>query len=329
MIKKKYTTIYDFLDDISFTNWVHQNNGTDIGYWDFWIENNPDKKELVENAKALVLGVSFDQKFVSKEKITLEWQKLESKIQAKKLVHKRVLKYLKPFSIAASIVLLISFGVYFLNFNNKIIHKTNYGEILNLKLQDGSTVTLNSNSSLSYYKTDSRKVWLTGEAFFQVEKKIASNAKFWVVTKDLSVEVFGTSFNVSTKKKKTDVFLEEGKIWLKLNNGVNKKMIPGNYISYSSERNEVLEDKNIFNPVIKTSWKDGSLLFENLSLEKAMEKIEETYGYSVVFKDDISKNTLITGAVPITNIDICIKAIEKSVNVLIIKKENNLIISKK
>ena len=38
MIKKKYTTIYDFLDDISFTNWVHQNNGTDIGYWDFWIE---------------------------------------------------------------------------------------------------------------------------------------------------------------------------------------------------------------------------------------------------------------------------------------------------
>ena len=329
MIKKKYTTIYDFLDDISFTNRVHQNNGTDIGYWDFWIENNSDKKELVENAKALVLGVSFDQKFVSKEKITLEWQKLESKIQAKKLVHKRGLKYLKPFSIAASIVLLISFGVYFLNFNNKIIHKTNYGEILNLKLQDGSTVTLNSNSSLSYYKTDSRKVWLTGEAFFQVEKKIASNAKFWVVTKDLSVEVFGTSFNVSTKKKKTDVFLEEGKIWLKLNNGVNKKMIPGNYISYSSERNEVLEDKNIFNPVIKTSWKDGSLLFENLSLEKAMEKIEETYGYSVVFKDDISKNTLITGAVPITNIDICIKAIEKSVNVLIIKKENNLIISKK
>ena len=308
---------------------MHQNNGTDIGYWGFWIENNPDKKELVENAKALVLGVSFDQKFVSKEKITLEWQKLESKIQAKKLVHKRGLKYIKPFSIAASIVLLISFGVYFLNFNNKIIHKTNYGEILNLKLQDGSTVTLNSNSSLSYYKTDSRKVWLTGEAFFQVEKKIASNAKFWVVTKDLSVEVFGTSFNVSTKKKKTDVFLEEGKIWLKLNNGVNKKMIPGNYISYSSERNEVLEDKNIFNPVIKTSWKDGSLLFENLSLEKAMEKIEETYGYSAVFKDDISKNTLITGAVPITNIDICIKAIEKSVNVLIIKKENNLIISKK
>jgi transmembrane sensor len=329
MIKKNYNTIYDFLDDSSFKNWVHQNNGTDIGFWEFWIDNNPDKKELVKKAKDLVIGVSFDKKHVSKEKVALEWQKLASKIQAKKPSQKRRIKWLRPLSIAASIALIISFGVYFSNSNTKVTHKTNYGEILNLKLKDGSDVTLNSNSSLSYYKNESRKVWLTGEAFFQVDEKIATNAKFWVVTNDLSVEVYGTSFNVNTKKKKTDVFLEEGNIWLKLNNGINKKMIPGNYISYSSERNKILEDKNIFNPIIKTSWKDGSLLFENLSLVKAMEKIEETYGYSIVFKDDKSKNMLITGAVPITNIDICIKAIEKSVDVIIIKEDNRLIISKK
>ena len=329
MIKKKYTSIYDFLDDTSFQNWVYQNNGTDIGFWDFWIANNPDKKELVKEAKDLVQGVYFDKKFVSKQKVNFEWAKLEAKIQARNPAKKRKLKFLKTFSIAASIVLLISFSFYLTNGNAKITHKTNYGEILNLKLQDGSTVALNSNSSLTYYKNDSRKVWLDGEAFFQVDKKIVTNAKFWVVTEDLSVEVFGTSFNVNTKKKKTDVFLEEGNIWLKLKNGVDKKMIPGNYISYSSKKNKILEDKNIFNPIVKTSWKDGSLLFENLSLKKAMEKIEETYGYSIVFKDDESKNTLITGAVPITNIDICLKAIEKSVDVIILKEGNNLIISKK
>lgn len=329
MIKKKYNTIYDFLDDVSFKNWVHQTNGTDIGFWEFWIESNPDKKELVKEAKALVLGVAFDKQFVSKEKVALEWQKLASKIQAKKPTPKRKVKWLKSLSIAASIILIVSLGGYIANGNTKVTHRTNYGEILNLKLQDGSDVTLNSNSSLSYYKNESRKVWLTGEAFFQVDKKIATNAKFWVLTNDLSVEVYGTSFNVNTKKKKTDVFLEEGNIWLKLNNGIDKKMIPGNYISYSSERNEILEDKNIFNPIVKTSWKDGSLLFDNLSLEKAMEKIEETYGYSIVFEDDKSKNILITGAVPITNIDICLKAIEKSVDVIIIKEDSSLIISKK
>jgi transmembrane sensor len=330
MIKKNYNTINDFLEDASFENWALQNNGTDINFWEFWIANNPDKKELVHKANDLVLGISFDKKFVSKEKVALEWKKLESKIDSKKpkLNPKRKVKYLQAFSLAAaSIAILVFIAVHFMN--EKIIHKTNYGEILNIKLQDGSNVTLNSNSSLSYYRNEIRKVWLSGEAFFQVDKKKTTNAKFWVFTDDLSVEVYGTSFNVNTKKKKTDVFLEEGSIWLSLKNGGNKKMIPGNYISYSAKKNEILEEINIFNPTVKTSWKEGSLLFENLSLEKAMEKIEESYGYSIVFKDDESKNTLITGAVPITNIDICIKAIEKSVDVTIIKKDNSLIISKK
>ena len=329
MTKKKYNTINDFLDDGSFENWALQNNGTDINFWEFWIANNSDKEELVNKARDLVLGVSFDTDFVGAGKVALEWNKLEAKIQAKKFKPKRKVRFLKQFSAAASLLLLISVGFYVLNNSSKITHKTNFGEILNIKLQDGSDVTLNSNSSLSYYKNESRKVWLSGEAFFQVDKKVVTNAKFWVLTDDLSVEVYGTSFNVNTKKKKTDVFLEEGSIWLKLKNGIDKKMIPGNYISYSSKKNQILEDKNIFNPITKTSWKDGSLLFENLSLEKAMEKIEESYGFAIVFKEDKSKNILITGAVPITNIDICIKAIEKSVDVTITKKDNSLIISEK
>jgi len=329
MIKKRYNNINDFLEDASFKNWCLQTNGTDINFWEFWVANNPDKSTLVNKARDLVLGVSFDTKLVSKEKVAFEWKKLEVKIQSNKKNPKQKVRFLTQFGAVASVLLLISLSFYFLSGTGKVTHRTNYGEILNIKLQDGSDVTLNSNSTLSYYKNESRKVWLSGEAFFQVDKKVATQAKFWVLTDDLSVEVYGTSFNVSTKKKKTDVFLEEGSIWLKLKNGADKKMVPGNYVSYSSKKDLILEDKNIFNPIVKTSWKDGSLIFENLSLEKAMEKIEESYGFSIVFKDDNSKNISITGAVPITNIDICIKAIEKSVDVIIIKKGDSLVISEK
>jgi ferric-dicitrate binding protein FerR (iron transport regulator) len=329
MIKKEYNNVLDFLEDPSFKNWAAQKNATDINYWEFWIANNPEKKELIQKAKDLTLGISFNKEIVSSEKVAFEWNRLESKIKANKNFSKIKIKYLKLVTIAASLALLISVGFYFTHSTSKIIHKTNYGEILNIKLEDGSDVTLNSNSSLSYYKKESRKVWLTGEAFFQVDKKLSTNAKFWVLTNDLSVEVYGTSFNVNTKKKKTEVFLEEGNIWLKLKNGVEKKMIPGNYISYSSKQKKILEDKNIYNPTLKTSWKDGSLLFENITLQNALEKIEEAYGYSIMFKDDYSKNVLITGAVPNTNIEICLKAIEKSVGVKISKKNNILIVSKK
>lgn len=329
MTKKKYNDINDFLEDESFENWVYQKNGTDINFWEFWIANNPDKNDLVKSAKDLILGISFKNNNVSEEKVALEWQKLQAKIKVKEAKPKQKVILLKKVSIAATILIIVTTGFYFLDKNSKITHKTHYGEILKVKLQDGSDVTLNSNSSLSYYKNDSRKVWLSGEAFFKVDKKKATNAKFWVITPDLSIQVYGTAFNVNAKKKKTDVFLEEGDIWLSLKNGETKQMLPGNYISYSAKENRVLEDKDIENSSLKTSWKDGTLLFEKLSLEKAMEKLKESYGYSVVFKDDKAKNTLITGAVPLTNIDICIEAIEKSVDVTIIKKDNSLIISKK
>ena len=181
MIKKQYNTINDFLEDVSFKNWALQNNGTDINFWEFWIANNPEKNELVNKAKDLVLGVSFNKDLVSREKVAFEWKKLEAKIQKKTKAPKapkEKVRFLRKFSAAASILLLFSLSLYFLKSNSKITHKTNYGEILNIKLQDGSDVTLNSNSSLSYYKNESRKVWLSGEAFFQVDKKVVTQAKF-------------------------------------------------------------------------------------------------------------------------------------------------------
>ena len=136
MIKKKYDTVNDFLEDASFKNWALQKNGTDINFWDFWIANNPDKEALVNKAKDLVLGISFQKDFVSKEKVALEWKKLEAKIQSKKEAPKRKVRYLKQLGIAASIVLLITIGYNFINFNSIITHKTNYGEVLNIKLDN-------------------------------------------------------------------------------------------------------------------------------------------------------------------------------------------------
>ncbi|MBL4643091.1 MAG: FecR family protein [Flavobacteriaceae bacterium] len=332
MAKKNYDTIEDFLIDESFNNWVKATRLTDVDFWEAWIANNPHKKELVYEAKDILLGLQFKHIEPSKEKVDTSWSLLENKIKAKNIEKqkKQSPSSFRLIGIAASILIFVSIGFYMFNeAPKKIIYKTAYGEVLNLKLMDGSLVTLNSNSSIYYYENNNRKVWLTGEAFFKVDKKATTNAKFWVLTDDLNVEVYGTSFNVDTKHQKTAVFLEEGSVWLELKNGTTQKMVPGNFISYSSVDNLILEQQEKVASRFKTSWKDGSIIFEKLPLIEAMQKIEDTYGLTAIFKDVACKAKLITGGIPITNLSICLKAIEKSANVKITKLKNQLIIQKK
>ncbi|CAM1362903.1 Anti-sigma factor [Tenacibaculum xiamenense] len=327
MAQKNYNTIHDFLDDQSFKNWAFNSRLSDVSFWDFWLKNNPHKKDLAFEARDILLGINFKKNNIPEEKIDFEWNKLETKLKKiqqkkqKETLPKRNKKY-TFISIAASLLLLFSVGSwYFFTNLSKVTHKTAYGEVLELKLNDGTLVTLNSNSSISYKKNDVRNVWLKGEAFFKVNKKQSTNAKFWVNTNDLIVEVYGTQFNVNTQRNKTKVFLQEGNIWLSLNNGTSKKMIPGNYIEYSSDSKKILVDDQLISSDEQLAWKNGTLIFNNSTLMDALHKVSDTYGVEFDFHDQETKNTLITGTVPTTNLEICLNAIKKSADISI-KKEN-------
>ncbi len=330
MTKKTYNTISDFLNDPSFKNWALNSQLSDVTFWDSWLENNFSKKDLVYEARDILLGINFKQEFVSEKKVDLEWNKLESKlkkIQTKKsnTFSKKNKRQFISYGIVASLLLIISVSVFGLYDFSKVIHKTSYGEILEIKLKDGTLVTLNSNSSLSYKKNAPRKVWLKGEAYFKVNKEETTNAKFWVTTNDLVVEVYGTQFNVKAVKQKTKVYLEEGNIWLTLNNGNSKKMFPGNYLEYSSINKKILVDKKVASNEKQTSWKSDKLIFINDTLEEVLSKVSDTYGVTFKYNNPKIKESLITGTIPTTNLDICLNAIKKSISINI-KKENGILV---
>ena len=332
MKRKEYAKIEDFLEDISFSNWVFKKSLADVNFWNEWINKNPENKALADDAKAVLLGVQFNKNTTSSEKLNAEWQKFESNIKARNkttIIKVNFLSNRKLVSIAATITLLIVSSLYFFNKPTIIVHKAAFGEVLNIKLPDGTDVTLNSNSSLSFKEVSPRKVKLKGEAFFKVVKEPSTKSKFWVSTSDLQVEVYGTEFNVNSHDKKTQVFLQEGSVQLMLKNGSKKKMIPGDLISYSYASNSILAEKRPLRPELEISWKDGSLIFDKSTLKAAMHKIEENYGLTTIFEDIAIENILLTGAVPTKNIDICIQTIEKSAQVSIVKKNNKLYISKK
>lgn len=77
--------------------------------------------------------------------------------------------------------------------------KVAYGSKTTIELPDSSVVVLNSGSTLSYpdkFESESRMVILKGEAFFEVTKN--AHRPFYVKTKDVTIRVWGTKFNVKS-----------------------------------------------------------------------------------------------------------------------------------
>lgn len=84
-----------------------------------------------------------------------------------------------------------------------------------LKLSDGTSVWLNSGSSLKYpdrFIGDKRTVFLKGEAYFEVQSN--PEKPFFVETASLIVKATGTKFNVSgyTSANESEVTLVSGKV---------------------------------------------------------------------------------------------------------------------
>lgn len=86
-------------------------------------------------------------------------------------------------------------------------------------LTDGSIVTLNSHSSLTYipkFKKEERSVTLHGEAFFRIASD--KNRPFQVHAGGAVITVMGTSFNVRSSGDTTEIIVETGMI--KVSNGL-------------------------------------------------------------------------------------------------------------
>ncbi|WP_405415004.1 FecR family protein [Maribacter sp. Asnod1-A12] len=318
-----------FLTDASFENWAKGLNKNDITYWNNWIQNNPEHIEIVENAKSIITGINFNQQYPDNEKVdkalTSVLQKVDLTTSTKPKIKKtRTINSTIITAAAAVLLVLISYTSYsYFNNSSTTIHKTNFGEIIDLKLPDGTSVVLNGNSEISYENDNPRLINLKGEAYFKVKSIPSTNAKFWVITEDLKVEVLGTQFHVNTRKQKTNVVLDEGSIHLELNNGEVTKMIPGEMVSFSNESNRLTHQKvDIETPY--ALWRGGTYAFNEIPLKEVMYNIETTYGLKVQFESEHLKELPISGGIPNQNLQICITAIEKATGTRIINKNNIL-----
>ena len=154
-----------------------------------------------------------------------------------------------------------------------------------VRLADGTLVYLNSATRMKYpvkFDEKERKVYLSGEAYFEVAKD--PERPFFVEMEGVEVRVYGTSFNVNTHQEgNIQTVLVKGSIGVKvLSSGMESVIRPGQMAEFKQGNTKV--DVKDVNVAVYTDWKDGIFRFENQRLEDILAVLSNWYDMNVFYQ---------------------------------------------
>jgi len=213
-------------------------------------------------------------------------------------------------SVAASILVLVGIGGYWLGqsrsfttseMQSRIIEfSTPKGQQSELRLPDGTFVALNYDSKLKYHISNDKRVQdveLEGEAFFDVTKN--KTRTFRVITRDMSVNVLGTRFDVRAYlgDSQTETTLLEGSVKIKDIPGQKHPVLlkPGQKWLF---RKDNYEQKVVtVDPQFSTLWRKGEYYFDKVRLGELAQTLERMYNVNIHFQDSGLEDEVYSGSV--------------------------------
>jgi transmembrane sensor len=304
---------HDFLVKHQFSKHVLTPTGQSEAFWAEWVAQSPENKAAARAMRDLVQSLEPEPKLDANAKAQM-WAQIQDGLAMKNEIPVRKLNNWLRYAVAAVLVLAIlsGLGLWFKG-SGRVEVLTAYGETKKLRLPDGSTVVLNSHSSLTYqhkgFANRDREVALKGEAFFSVVKK--SGLRFTVHTQQADVEVLGTSFNVNSRRAMTSVFLQSGRVALSNTQSQSAKptiLKPGDLAEVETGKSKVVVNQT--EAKLHTSWVKRTLVFDNSTLREIGQIIEDTYGLKVRIDDEQLAQELVTGEIPIAEKNILFRALE-------------------
>lgn len=170
-----------------------------------------------------------------------------------------------------------------------------------IMLEDSTEVWLNSESRLRYpevFSSDERRVQVEGEAYFIV--KHDASRPFYVETKELTVRVYGTAFNVRAYDDDEFVYttLEKGSIAIRrlgINSG-ELLLSPGHQASLNRVESKI--NMKVVDPAVITGWRHGRFVFEEQPLKNIMRDLARWYDFKYEFEDHELENIVFMGSIP-------------------------------
>lgn len=235
--------------------------------------------------------------------------------------------------IAAGIALML--GIF--SFINRDIwqlktYTTQVGERKDFLLPDGSSVRLGSNSTLKIprwgFGSESRDVYLSGEAFFDV-RHTAANQRFVVkAARKFEVEVLGTEFNVVARETGSRVILKKGKVQLNIRDGHDGQKVdlrPGDVFTLDHKNQTSLKTTTL--PELRDAWQGHLYIFDQTPLSEIMSQLGEEHGIKTEFADQELAGHTISGKFSAESIDELFELIQGILAIRITRQGDNVTIS--
>jgi transmembrane sensor len=267
-------------------------------------------------------------------------QRLDGPLEAQPPVLRQLSEEPRPFwhpgrwLVAATVTLALLAGGWF--FRKPLLYQTittGSDQLRSLSLPDGSTVAINSNSSLTLprigYGWFSRRVALKGDAVFDV-KHLSTHQPFVVQATDgLEVEVLGTVFSVRSRATQAEVVLKRGKVNLHYTTDnqliQNLLMKPGDRVRLDEKgalRLQTQADTTQF-----AHWRYRLFSFNNTSLREVVRQIHHVFGVNVQLSDPALARRKLTGTIRAGSSDELAEALAELLNLRVSHRDQNLIFS--
>lgn len=325
--RDSYLKIEDFLSDDSFQKWIRYD--IDLSNWSEWTVENPHRAKMVEEARLWILAMTVKETSLSDQETRAALQKVWGNIEGpnEEQFSKGIWQF-TWFRSAAAILLvglattllyytnlspvpqntIITYQELVKNDSNGLIEQTNNSDKPQLiTLSDASSVLLQPKSKLSYPKIfagNERKVYLSGEGFFEVSKD--PNKAFYVYANETVTKVFGTSFRVIafSNQPNVEVLVRTGKVKVSSNQSIANAskeevmLLPNQAARFVRKEQlfekilDITQDKPLM--AATNTMEQLSFDFRDIPVHQIFKTLEQAYLITIDFPEEKLKNCYLT-----------------------------------
>jgi len=269
------------------------------------IRSSKENNQLFEDAKKdwEIMKPTNQNKSFNVDNAWLKFNnRIENEIPEKvKPIQNKVIKMstiLKMAAIFVGFLMLPLAVLYFDNVPTITVATNGLNEQKVVKLPDGSVVTLNGNSKLTYpeeFTDNKRIVKLEGEAFFDVEHD--SMKLFVISAQNAEIAVLGTSFNVNSNynTNQVSVCVKTGRVQVRSRQKQTEKLIVTAGQMASVKNGTVT--KSDLNNENYLAWKTKVLHFNGEKLSEIIAVINQVYSINIVLENQKSGDFIISKTV--------------------------------